>query len=134
MSGKNVLDGFSHILDIQKLSGGGPPDTPWDPAETPLETTLEKWDTWSEPSFYKTFLLATTTSKPGGGGQTLNFRELGSTVKKCILLGFGGQAPQTHWKTIFKKFIFRSKRDWKKMKEVAGTKTNFWQRSSFHDL
>ena len=52
---KNVLDGFSRILDIQKISGGGP------------QTPLEKWDTWSEPSlFYKTFLLTTTTSQPGG--------------------------------------------------------------------
>ena len=51
MPGKNVLDGFSRILDVQKFSGGGPPDP----------------QSWSEPSFsfYKTFLHTTTTSQPG---------------------------------------------------------------------
>ena len=29
MSGKNVLDCFSRILNIQNISGGGPPDPPW---------------------------------------------------------------------------------------------------------
>ena len=36
MSGKNVLDGFSRILDIQNNSGVGPPE--------PLEIS----DTWSD--------------------------------------------------------------------------------------
>ena len=70
-----MLNGFSRILDIQKFSAGGgvvvvvcvfggggglDPQTP-----------LEIWDTWSEPSFYKTFLLTTTTSHRGGGGGLL---------------------------------------------------------------
>ena len=29
MSGKNVLDGFSRILDIQNFFGGGPTDPIW---------------------------------------------------------------------------------------------------------
>ena len=57
MSGKNMLDGFSRILDIQKFSWGGPPQTP-----------LEKWDTWIKPSLNKIFLLTATTSQPGGWG------------------------------------------------------------------
>ena len=38
MSGKNMLDGFSRILDIHFFSAGEPPDP------------LEKWDIRSEPS------------------------------------------------------------------------------------
>ena len=120
MSGQNVVDGFSCILDIQIFSGGGHPDP------------LEKTDTWSEPSFYKTFLLTTTTSQLGG--QALNFRELGSTVEKCILFGVG-QAPQTpEIRQSLKISSLVQREIEEKMKEGAGTKIHFWWRSSYHEL
>ena len=56
MLGKNVFGGLSRILDIKKIRGRDP------------RHILEKWDTWIEPSFYKTFLLTTTTSQRGRRG------------------------------------------------------------------
>ena len=81
-SGKNELDGFSRILDIQKFSEGGPPN----PSLTNGIHGLNPHFTKLSPSL--------PADRGGGSGrwvvvgvQTLNFRELGSTVEKCILFG-----------------------------------------------
>ena len=106
MSGKNVLDGFSGILDIQNFSGGRPPYQLWKMGYMEWTVILQNF-----PPHHH-YQPASQKKSP----------------------------PHTHthkdpWnKIIFKNFIFTSKRDWKKIEEEAGTKINFWQRSSFCDL
>ena len=77
MSGKNVLDGFSCILDIQKFSGWGPPDPPWKIGYMEWTLILQ-----NSPHHHH-YQPARCWGVAGERVQALNFRQLGALSKNA---------------------------------------------------
>ena len=96
-----MVDGFSCILDFSKFSGGGPPDPPY------------KGNTSIKPS--KSFF---NNNSNQWGGKELESPPPLKQSTRTLSLGYTEIRKPSPIKTIYKNFIFRLYRNWKK---EAGT-------------